>query len=88
MFNKFLTRKECSVLVSGRGDAEDFKRKGLDVAAKSVAALSDTVLVFVGAPHGKHEEIAKGFVDLGIPENHLMMRGYVDSQDDLKGLFL
>ena len=43
-------RKECSVLLFGRGDAEDFKLKGFDIAAKSVAALSDTVLVFVGAP--------------------------------------
>ena len=30
----------------GRGDAEDFKTE-----ARSVAALSDTVIVFVGAPH-------------------------------------
>ena len=26
-------------------------------------------------------------VDLGIPANHLKLRGYVDSQDDLKQLF-
>ena len=35
----------------GCGDAEDFKLKGFDIAARSVAALSDTVLMFVGAPH-------------------------------------
>ena len=80
-------RKECSVLVFGRGDAEDFKLKGFDIAAKSVAALSDTILVFVGAPHGKHEEIAKRFTDFGIPAKRLKVRGYIGSREDLKRLF-
>ncbi|XP_067041610.1 uncharacterized protein [Acropora muricata] len=80
-------RKECSVLVFGRGDAEDFKLKGFDIAAKSVAALSDTVLVFVGAPHGKHEEIAKRFVDFGIPEKRLRVKGYMNNREALKQLF-
>ena len=79
-------RKQCSVLVFGRGDAEDFKLKGFDIAARSVAALSDTILVFVGAPHGKHEEIAKRFVDFGIPENRLRVRGYME-REALKQLF-
>ena len=80
-------RKRYNVLVFGRGDAEDFELKGFDIAARSVAALSDTRLYFVGAPHGKHEEIAKRFIDLGIPANRLKVRGYVDSREDLKQLF-
>ena len=80
-------RKQCSVLVFGRGDAEDFKLKGFDIAARCVAALSDTILVFMGAPHGKHEEIAKRLIDFGIPANRLKMRGYMDSREDLKRLF-
>ena len=80
-------RKECCVLVFGRGDAEDFKLKGFDIAARSVAALSETLLVFVGAPHGKHEEITKRFIDFGIPANRLKVRGYMDSREDLKRLF-
>ena len=80
-------RKQCSVLVFGRGDAEDFELKGFDIAARSVAALSDTCLYFVGAPNGKHEEIFKCFVDLGIPANRLKVRGYLDSREDLKHLF-
>ena len=80
-------REECSVLVFGRGDAEDFELKGFDIAARSVAALSDTILVFVGAPHGKHEEIAKRFVDFGIPANRLRVKSYVNSREDLKWLF-
>ena len=80
-------RKQCSVLVFGRGDAEDFKLKGFDIAARCVAALSDTILVFVGAPHGKHEEITKRFIDFGIPANRLKVRGFMDSREDLKRLF-
>ncbi|XP_074621452.1 uncharacterized protein LOC141879978 isoform X2 [Acropora palmata] len=80
-------RKECSVLVFGRGDAEDFKLKGFDIAAKSVAALSYTVLVFVGAPDRKHEEIAERFVDFGIPEKRLRVKGYMNSREALKQLF-
>ena len=79
-------RKQCHVLVFGRGDAEDFKLKGFDIAARSVAAMSDTVLVFVGAPHAKHEEIAKRFVDFGIPANRLRVRGYME-REALKQLF-
>ncbi|XP_015748253.1 PREDICTED: protein NLRC3-like [Acropora digitifera] len=80
-------RKRWSILVFGRGDAEDFELKGFDIAARSVAALSDTRLYFVGAQHGKHEEIAKCFVDWGIPPSRLKVRGYIDSREDLKQLF-
>ena len=80
-------RKRYNVLVFGRGDMEDFELKGFDIAARSIAPLSDTRLYFVGAPDGKHEEIAKLFVDLGIPANRLKVRGYVDSREDLKRLF-
>ncbi|XP_067040240.1 NLR family CARD domain-containing protein 3-like isoform X2 [Acropora muricata] len=82
-----IERKWYNVLVFGRGDAEDFELKGFDIAARSVAPLSDTRLYYVGAPQGKHEEIAQRFVDLGIPANRLKVRGYVDSREDLKQLF-
>ncbi|XP_015771076.1 PREDICTED: uncharacterized protein LOC107349446 isoform X1 [Acropora digitifera] len=79
-------KRHCSVLVFGRGDAEDFEVKGFDIAAKSVAALSNATLVFVGAPDGKHEEIAKRFLDLGIKRNRLRVKSYVN-REDLKELF-
>ena len=82
-----LKRKQCRVLVFGRGDAEDFELKGFDIAARSVAALSDSFLYFVGVPQGKHEEIAKRFVDLGIPKHRQKVRSYLDSREDLKRLF-
>ncbi|XP_015756490.1 PREDICTED: uncharacterized protein LOC107335955 [Acropora digitifera] len=79
-------RKHFSVLIFGRGDSEDFELKGFDIAARSVAALPDISLVFVGAPEGKHDEIAKRFLDLGIPVNRLRVRGYTD-REALKRLF-
>ena len=81
-------RKHCRVLVFGRGDAEDFELKGFDIAARSVAALSDTILYFVGVPcNEKHEDIAKHFVDLGIPKHRQKVKSYLDSREDLKRLF-
>ena len=82
-------RKQSRVLVFGRGDAEDFELEGFDIAARSVAAMSDTLLYFVGVPQGKDEETAKRFVDLGLPECLLVqkVRSYFDSQEDLKQLF-
>ena len=79
-------RKYHSVLVFGRGDDEDFKLKGFDIAARSVAALPDTHLVFVGAPEGKHSEVAKGLLDYGISEKRLTVRGFKD-REALKHLF-
>ena len=81
-----IKRKQFSVLVFGRGDSEDFELKGFDIAARSVAALPDITLVFVGAPEGKHHEIAKRFLDLGVPANRLKVRGYTD-REALKRLF-
>ena len=80
-------RKQCSVLVFGRGDAEDFELKGFDIAARSVAALPDTHLVFVGAPDGKHEEIANRLLECGIPKSRLKVRRYVKTREALKRLF-
>ena len=79
-------RKHFSVLVFGRGDSEDFELRGFDVAARSVAALPDIILIFVGAPEGKHDGIAKRFLDLGFPANRLKVRGYTD-REALKRLF-
>ncbi|XP_044178222.1 uncharacterized protein LOC122960220 [Acropora millepora] len=79
-------RKHFSVLIFGRGDSEDFELKGFDIAARSVAALPDISLVFVGAPEGKHDGIAKRFLDLGVPANRLKVRGYTD-REALKRLF-
>ena len=57
---------------------------GFDIAGRSVAALPDTNLVFVGAPDGKHEVIANLFIELGLPEKRLTVRRYVNSREELK----
>ena len=80
-------RKQRCVLVFGRGDAEDFKLKGFDIAGKAVAALQDTRLVFVGAPDGKHEEVAKRFTECGVPASRLRVRGFAEDRETLKRLF-
>ena len=59
-------REHFCILVFGCGDAEDFELKGFDVAAKAVASLNDTRLMFVGAPEGKNDEIKKRLLDCGI----------------------
>ena len=79
-------RNPRSVLVFGHGDDENFELKGFDIAARSVVALPDTGLVFVGAPDGKEQEIAKLLLDLGIPKGRLTVRGFKD-REALKQLF-
>ena len=56
------------VLVFGRGDGEDFKLKGYDIAVQAVAELKDSSynLMFVGAPAGKEDEVAEKLVQHGI----------------------
>ena len=81
-------RKHCSVLVFGRGDNEDFELKGFDIAARAVASLPGTRLVFVGTPDGKREEIKEMLTKCGVPAKSLRVRGFVQSRDDLRRLFL
>ena len=80
-------RKQCGVLVFGRGDAEDFQLKGFDIAGKAIAELKGARLIFVGAPGGKHEEIAKRFLEYGITADRLTVRSFVQNRESLKHLF-
>ena len=79
--------KHCSVLVFGRGDDEDFELKGFDIAGKAIAELPDTHLVFVGAPEGKHEEIAEKITGCGVSTRCLKVKGFLQSRENLKRLF-
>ena len=66
------------VLVFGRGDSEDFRVKGYDVAACAVAKLKDEErslkLVFVGAPNGEEEKVKERFLKEGISPSQLIVR--------------
>ena len=80
-------RQQRSVLVFGRGGVEDFELKGFDIAGRAIAALQDTRLVFVGAPKGKHKEIANRLNSCGVPKSRLRVRGFVQDRESLKHLF-
>ena len=80
-------REVCKVLCFDRGDLEDFKLKGFDIAARAVAKLSRCILLFVGAAKDKLEETQKRFLDFDIPPNQLRVRPFSDSREDLKKVF-
>ncbi|XP_074627687.1 uncharacterized protein LOC141885736 isoform X6 [Acropora palmata] len=71
-------RNVFRVLVFGRGDNEDFRIKGYDIAAKAVAELKDEdppfKLVFVGTPSGKEEEVKQMLLSEGILPRQLIVR--------------
>ena len=80
-------RKRHSVLVFGRGEAEDLELKGFEIAGKAVAALQDTRLVLVGTPYGKQEEIAKRLTRCGVPRRCFTVRAFIDNRESLRRLF-
>ena len=80
-------RKPRSILVFGRED-DDFESKGFDIAARAVATVPDTRLVFVGAPDGKRKKIKENLTDCLVPTKYLRVKGIVQSREELKRLFL
>ena len=82
-------RKAFNVLVFGRGDNEDFKLKGYDIAAQAIAELKDMTykLVFVGATRGEEEKVAKKLVEQGIDPSQLKVRRFNESREKLADLF-
>ena len=82
-------REAFNVLVFGRGDNEDFKLKGYDIAAQAIAELKDTTykLVFVGATRGEEEKVAHKLVEQGIGPSQLKVRRFNESIEKLADLF-
>ena len=82
-------REAFNVLVFGRGDNEDFRLKGYDIAAQAIAELKDMTykLVFVGATHGEEEKVAKKLVEQGIGPSQLKVRRFNESREKLADLF-
>ncbi len=82
---------EFKVLLCGRGDAEDFKLKGYDIAAKAFADQElrgePYRLLFVGAPDGKEDEVAKTLLNCGIAEEQLTVRKFAENRQKMKDLF-
>ena len=71
--------KNFRVLTFGRGDPEDFSLKGYDIAVKAIVELKDSSyrLLFVGAPDGKEEDVAKNLLQYGISKDQLVVRKFV-----------
>ena len=82
-------REAFNVLVFGRGDSEDFKLKGYDIAAQAIAELKDTTykLVFVGATRGEEEKVAKKLLEQGLEPSQLKVRRFNESRGKLADLF-
>ena len=86
IFSEFVNIKQAAkggetsfhVLVFGRGDSEDFRLKGYDIAARAVAGLKGEErsfkLVFVGAPNGEEEKVKERFLKEGISPSQLIVR--------------
>lgn len=96
LISEFLTVKQANkesptfhVFVFGRGDNEDFKLKGYDLAAKAVSKLCKKSfrLIFVGAPHGKQEKVAKKLCKYGIARKQLKVRSFKESRKKLARQF-
>ena len=98
LFKEFVTLKqrpnessEFKVLLCGRWDSNIFELKGYDVGAKAFADQElnrePYRLLFVGAPNGKEDEVAKELLKHGIAKDQLTVRKFVDSRDKMKDLF-
>ena len=96
IFNEFaslnvssmLKGKKFRILVFGRGDTEDFKLKGYDIAAKAVAKLVDKTyhLIFVGASKGSESDVTKELLKYDLLQNQLIVKGYLENRKDLRNL--
>ncbi|PFX16327.1 D-inositol 3-phosphate glycosyltransferase [Stylophora pistillata] len=81
---------EFKVLLSGRGDPEDFKLKGYDIAVQAFAVreLRKTrcCLLFVGVRDEEQDEKAKQLLTYGIDKRQLNVRKFVRCRDKMKEL--
>ncbi|XP_044175045.1 uncharacterized protein LOC114951437 isoform X1 [Acropora millepora] len=78
-------RGSFRVLVFGRGDIEDFKLKGYDIAARAVAELCKHEphcfkLAFVGAPKGEEEKVKELLLKESIASSQLIVRSYKERE--------
>ena len=76
------------VLTFGRDDPEDFSLKGYDISARAIVELKDRSyhLIFVGAPDGRQDEVAKNLLMSGIDKNQLTVRKFLQGKERLNEL--
>ena len=82
---------EFKVLLCGRVQSEDFELKGYDIGAEAFADEElkgkPYRLLFVGAPAGEEDEVARKLLEHGIAKEQLTVRKFVQSRDKMKELF-
>ena len=92
IFNEFaslnvssMKGKKFRILVFGRGDTEDFKLKGYDIAANAVAKLDGKSyhLTFLGASKGSESDVTKELLRHDLLQSQLIVKGYLESREDL-----
>ena len=92
VFNQFASLNVSSVqgkrfriLVFGRGDTEDFKLKGYDIAAQAVAKLVEKTyhLTFLGASKGSQSHVTKELLKYGLLQSQLIVKGFLENREDL-----
>ena len=83
-------KAKFKVLLCGRGDDEDFKLKGYNIAVKAFIdhrlKKKPYQLIFVGAADGKQDVIRKRLLKSGIAEEQLTVRKFVQSRESMKDL--
>ena len=81
---------EFKVLLCGRGDDEDFKLKGYNIAVEAfthhLLKSKPYHLIFVGASEGKQEEVREKLLQCGIAEEQLTVRKFVQNREKMKDL--
>ena len=92
VFNQFASLNVSSVkgkrfriLVFGRGDTEDFKLKGYDIAAQAVAKLVEKTyhLTFLGTSKGSQSHVTKELLKYGLLQSQLIVKGFLENREDL-----
>ena len=82
-------RRTFCVLVTERGDSEDFDVKGYDIAVKAIANLKDKSyqLKFASKQRGKEDELADRLLQCGIGRNQLIICSFDENRETLANLF-
>ena len=78
------------VLLSGRGDDNDFELEGYRIAAEAFKdprlKKQPYELLFVGAKEGKEEDIRRKLIECGIDNDQLVVRKFIKSRKEIKKL--
>ena len=77
--------KMFRILVFGRGDTEDFRLKGYDIAANAVAKLDDKTyhLTFVGASKGSECHVTDKLLNHGLLQSQVIVKRFLENREDL-----